>query len=288
MKKPLCTPRTGTLYVLLLLVALTISARAQSGEELFKQNCASCHSIGKGDVVGPDLKGLPDRRSEEWILKFVRNSQTVVQSGDADAVALFEKFKKVVMPPQNLNDDQIKSIVAHVKETGNAQGGGKQTDTVKALTEAQLNDPNLIRLGKAYFEGSKRFTAKGPSCISCHNIRGGNLMTGGTLAIDLTNSFTKLGGINGLTGMLGAPPFPAMNTAFENKAIQGDEINALVAFLNSVNLPPKNQVDAPDYLLLGGSLFFLTGICLVFILWYGRKIHSVKKTIYDRQIESIN
>lgn len=33
-----------------------------SGKEIFTGNCQSCHSIGGGDVVGPDLAGITENR----------------------------------------------------------------------------------------------------------------------------------------------------------------------------------------------------------------------------------
>jgi len=46
----------------------------QTGEELFLKNCFACHTIGSGKRVGPDLKGVEERRSIEWIGKFILSS----------------------------------------------------------------------------------------------------------------------------------------------------------------------------------------------------------------------
>lgn len=107
----------------LLLSVLSFNIYAQSttetsGAVLYKNNCSACHSIGEGRLVGPDLKGVNDRRSEEWLMKWIKSSQSLVKSGDKDAVALFNEFNKVVMIDYAfLTDDQIKSILAYVKET---------------------------------------------------------------------------------------------------------------------------------------------------------------------------
>ncbi|HCC84588.1 MAG TPA: hypothetical protein DEP87_02810, partial [Candidatus Pacebacteria bacterium] len=52
------------------------------GKEIFTQKCSACHSIGKGRLVGPDLAGVNDRRSEGWLLKFIKSPQAVINSGD--------------------------------------------------------------------------------------------------------------------------------------------------------------------------------------------------------------
>lgn len=261
---------------------------AQDGESLFKQNCASCHSIGKGAVVGPDLKGLSERRSEEWILKFVKSSQSFIASGDKDAVAVFEENKKIVMPDQNLKDDQIKSIIAHISTVGSSQSEPKSADTVKAITESELNNADLIKRGMMLYQGDAAFVNHGPSCISCHNVNKPELISGGLLAADLTNVYTKVGGIAGLNGILANPPFPAMTVSFKDKPLKNEEINALIAFLHSVDVPIKQQKAPSDFLLLGGILAFMAGIALIYMVWFSRKKATVKKSIYDRQIESIN
>lgn len=92
------------------------SAFAQKGESLFKGNCASCHTIGRGVAVGPDLKDVHTRHAEEWILKWVHSSQTMVKAGDAEAVKLFNDNNKMVMPDQPLTDAEIKEVLAYIKE----------------------------------------------------------------------------------------------------------------------------------------------------------------------------
>jgi len=100
-----------------LILSLSFLTRisAQDGEALFKANCTSCHAV-KDKVVGPALQGIENRRPEEWLLKWVKNSQSVVKSGDEYAVKLFNDFNKVPMPNQNLKDDEIKAILAYIKK----------------------------------------------------------------------------------------------------------------------------------------------------------------------------
>lgn len=90
------------------------SAIAQDGEALFKANCTSCHAV-KDKVVGPALKGIEQRRPEEWLIKWIKNSQAVVKSGDEYAVKLFNDNNKLPMTSFNLKDAEIKAILAYVK-----------------------------------------------------------------------------------------------------------------------------------------------------------------------------
>ena len=87
----------------------------EDGKTIFMSRCAGCHNVNK-NLTGPALAGVHERRSIEWIIKFVKSSQAVVKSGDKEAVALFEKFNKVQMPDHSdLSAENIKNIVEYIK-----------------------------------------------------------------------------------------------------------------------------------------------------------------------------
>ncbi len=92
----------------------TDDALVSAGESLFKANCTQCHAIHE-KVIGPALKDVHDRREKEWLLKWIRNSQKLIQSGDETAVALWEEYNKTAMPAYPFSDDEITSILAYVK-----------------------------------------------------------------------------------------------------------------------------------------------------------------------------
>ncbi len=93
---------------------------AQDGESVFKSNCAACHTVGRGKLVGPDLAGIDSRRSEMWLVKWIKSSQQLVKSGDKDAADVFEQNNKIVMPDMSLSEGEIKSLLAYVKQAGSA------------------------------------------------------------------------------------------------------------------------------------------------------------------------
>ncbi len=107
------------LNLVLIAVAMQLQSvnaqNAAAGEKTFKASCSACHSIGKGKIVGPDLKDVSTRRKEPWLIKFIRSSQTVVKSGDPVAVKLFNDHNKIPMPDQKLTDPQIKDVLAYIK-----------------------------------------------------------------------------------------------------------------------------------------------------------------------------
>ena len=48
----------------------------KNGENLFKGNCTVCHAIDEV-IIGPALRDVHERQSEEWIYAFIKNSQKV-------------------------------------------------------------------------------------------------------------------------------------------------------------------------------------------------------------------
>lgn len=88
---------------------------AAKGENLFKSNCASCHALNK-KLVGPALSGVTERREEEWLLSWIKNSSALIKSGDPDAVAIFEEYNKSVMTAfTHFSDEDVKDILAYIE-----------------------------------------------------------------------------------------------------------------------------------------------------------------------------
>ena len=107
------------LPLLLLLLSGVILVNAappvEEGRTIFTSRCAACHNINKA-MTGPALAGVDQRRSIDWIIKFVHSSQTLVKSADKDALAVFNQFNNVPTPDHpDLTDDHIKSIVEYIK-----------------------------------------------------------------------------------------------------------------------------------------------------------------------------
>ena len=102
-----------------LLLAMSLSSTAlqaqEDGEKLFKSYCASCHSPGANMLVGPGLAGVYDKYEREWLYKWIKNSSALIATGDAQAVAVYEQYNKVIMPAQPVTDVQIDAILNYIK-----------------------------------------------------------------------------------------------------------------------------------------------------------------------------
>lgn len=96
---------------------------AKNGKTLFNANCASCHKLDK-KAIGPALGDVTERRSVEWLNKWIINNAELRASGDADAVAIFEEFNGSVMPAfPGLSEADVMDILTYTVEGGKPKDG---------------------------------------------------------------------------------------------------------------------------------------------------------------------
>lgn len=104
----------------ILLVVSTFFASAQEvegdvalGKSIFKSKCAACHKLGKKSI-GPALAGVTERRTREWLQKWISNNIEFRASGDADAIAIFEEYNGSLMTPfPGLSEEDIDNVLAY-------------------------------------------------------------------------------------------------------------------------------------------------------------------------------
>jgi mono/diheme cytochrome c family protein len=94
--------------------AFTVDKKlAESGKKLFtEKGCVACHTIGKGQLVGPDLKGVTDRRSIAWLERWLHDPPAMVAS-DSIAKALRKDYP-VEMPNLQLTPDEIRAVINYL------------------------------------------------------------------------------------------------------------------------------------------------------------------------------
>ncbi len=280
------TTSTSFLSLFFLFSGLTI--QAQDGESLFKSTCAACHTTTSRKLIGPGLTNIHEKRSKEWFKMFVTSSQSLINSGDADAIKIFEEYNKIPMPDQAFSDVEIDALYEYIKSVSPSK-----TDLATAEPE-EVELPfkpteEEIMLGRDLFTGVKKFKNKGPSCISCHHVKDDNIIAGGTLAVDLSDAYERLKKI-GVQAMITGLPFPQMKISYQNHLITETETLQLTAYLKHVSQERYYQYGTSyqRILLMGGiaGAFLLMGVFPLF--WYKRKKESVNKRIYERQIKSRN
>lgn len=89
------------------------SAAAETGKRLFTaRGCDGCHTIGKGELAGPDLGGLLERRSVAWVKKWLQDPWGMIET-DTTAKALYKQYG-FRMPNLKLKDDQVFALLNYI------------------------------------------------------------------------------------------------------------------------------------------------------------------------------
>jgi len=89
---------------------------AKRGKSLFQsKGCTACHTIGKGKLAGPDLSGVTQRRSVDWLKRWLKDPPAMIGS-DSIADAMVVEFKNVKMPNMKLNDSDIQALLNFLAE----------------------------------------------------------------------------------------------------------------------------------------------------------------------------
>ncbi|HLS70292.1 MAG TPA: c-type cytochrome [Chitinophagaceae bacterium] len=102
----------------------TTSLYAQDGKAIFNTNCASCHHPTKSST-GPALQGITNEVDMDWLYSWVKNSGALIESGDKRAVAVYEEYNRLAMPPfPSLSNDDIDAIFDYVNNFSDAPAGG--------------------------------------------------------------------------------------------------------------------------------------------------------------------
>ncbi|GAB1714964.1 MAG: cytochrome c, class I [Nitrobacter sp.] len=273
-KKPLASWRLMPLVALATTTAIwaalpTVAnaADAAAGKKLFEEKtCSACHSVGGGDLVGPDLKGVTKERSSEWLHAWISAPDAMIAKKDPIAVELVKKYNGMEMPNLGLNPSEIDNILAFL---GSGGGGGASAAAAPALK-------GNAEKGKDLFTGNERFANGGPPCMACHSTGGLGAFGGGHLGPDLTEVAKRLGGASGLTAWLGGLPTPTMKAVWSKQPPTPQERADVAAFLAQEGLAVRS---ASAIWQLAG----LTGLGAVILLliagfrWRNRLKYGVRR-----------
>ncbi len=85
-----------------------------SGQALFIKGCAGCHTIGQGDKVGPDLKGVTVRRQRDWITNYIMQPEQMRAAKDPIAIELGERYSTINMPNLGLSVSDAADLLSYL------------------------------------------------------------------------------------------------------------------------------------------------------------------------------
>lgn len=257
--------------VVLILGARASAVAAQStqapdaGATVFQQRCTACHTIGRGDLVGPDLQGVTQRRERDWLVRWISAPDKLLAEGDPIATQLLAQYNNVPMPNLGLSASEVDAVLAYLASPGAITSAGPALPA---------GDP--VR-GKGYFTGALRLQAGGPPCMACHSVAGIGALGGGQLGPDLTGAFAKYGGQAGLAAFLAGVPTATMNAVWAQRPLTPQEQADLVAFLQqaAVGERPGDAIGQLTMLAVGGMIIV---IGLAQVIWR-RRLRAVRRPL---------
>lgn len=127
------------------------------GEYIFRTRCASCHTIGGGDLrgddtahVGPDLLAVGSRRDPAWLARWIREPDVMIAEKDPIALAMVEQYKGVVMPNFRLTETDVENVIEFIQREseilmGGAKGEFSSAPAPSASTEAKPACPGCVK-----------------------------------------------------------------------------------------------------------------------------------------------
>lgn len=225
------------LLAMLLVASVAVAAQptgvqltnlAEKGESLFRQDCASCHTIGGGDrVTGPELAGVTERRERQWLIDFITNPGKLIKAGDPTANELLQKFNNLQMPGHEYQPSQMNALLTYLAHPEEAAH-----HAAEAVPQA-TGDP--VR-GEALFVGMTAFADGGAPCLACHGIAQTGLgrATGANYGPDLSSTFDDFGEEE-LLNLLVDLPFTSMDAIYATRPLNEQERADLTAFMGSIS-----------------------------------------------------
>lgn len=92
------------------------------GFYLFRTRCQSCHTIGGGDRLGPDLAGVSRSRPHAWLSRWIREPDRMIAERDQTALGLMARYRNLPMPNLGLNEIEAEAIIEYLgRQDGAAQ-----------------------------------------------------------------------------------------------------------------------------------------------------------------------
>ncbi len=256
------------------LCAATLPASARAGQALFREKCKGCHSIGQGDLVGPDLKGVTIRRDPNWLTRWISAPDQMLARKDPIALDLLQRYHHVPMPNLGLRHDQVSAVIAYLRTF--SEGSAASPPPGGAVATPLRGDPAR---GEKLFTGVLRLQNGGPPCMACHSIAGMRTLGGGALGPDLTPAAQKYG-VAGILSILANIPFPTMSPIFTVHPLTPEEQGDLAAFLKAA--PVTERPVHAVMTLFGLAVGYAVVIFAVIHGVWSRRLSGVRRSLVRR------
>lgn len=252
-------------FVLFTLIALNAHAEAEEPGKLFQTKCASCHTVGKGQLVGPDLVTVKNWESDKLSAAVSRmqsmagplsqeeidtltNFLKTSNSPEADPISAVDQKKDV----SSSDSDKLDDTESKTGSLENIQG--EETSSDGKVRQALIG---TLEEGEKLFTGQKAFVNGGMSCLACHSSSDGH----GALGPSLTKIGDKMNEAALVTACR-LTPYKVMKAAYEKHPIIDQEAADLAKYL--VSTKSKIRAESQPFVPYGfaGALVLVLSIAI--------------------------
>lgn len=281
-----------SLFVYFLTGAAFSPAFSEEAGKLFQAKCASCHTVGKGQLVGPDLSNVKDWEVSK-LSAAVNRMQSMagpMSQEEVDSLTNYLKSSNPEAPPaasSAVSKDSISAVQngsgAPVQKDASVPVGASQADVPAVASKDDMTDlaqkngkepsPGIAEDGEKYFTGEKAFSNGGLSCIACHSSKDSH----GALGPSLDKIGDKMNEAALVTACR-LTPYKVMKATYEKHPLTDQEAADVAKYL--VSSESKNgRAESPfvPYGLAGAAL-----VVLAVALGYHKRNSSVHSKLHRR------
>lgn len=97
-----------------------------NGAYLYRTRCRSCHTLGEGDRLGPDLAGVTQARPHAWLSRWIREPDVMLAEGDSTAMAMLPRYRNLPMPNLGLSPSEVDAVITYLREQDEARARRRQ------------------------------------------------------------------------------------------------------------------------------------------------------------------
>jgi mono/diheme cytochrome c family protein len=253
-------------------------SEASAGQAIFQAKCSSCHSIGGGDIVGPDLAGVTSRRDARWLDQFIREPDVMIAKKDPIAVTLLRKYGGIPMPNLGISEKDAAALLAYLSAERKPAATPPPKGAAATGAQAAPTPAGNAASGAALFDGTTHFQNAGTQCIACHTISSLALPGGGALGPDLTGAVKKYGGPSRMVSVLAAIPFSTMIPVYRDRPLTAAEQADLTAYIAGATGVP---VSAIIFVVCLG-VWVMAGLFMILQAAWSRRLRSARDSLEAR------
>ncbi|MBL7976524.1 MAG: cytochrome c [Candidatus Kapabacteria bacterium] len=89
------------------------ASMVKGGTEIFETKCSACHKLDER-YVGPSLRGVTQRRTPEYIMNMILDTETMIENDDTVKCLLQTFLMK--MPNQSVDEKDARNVLEYLRE----------------------------------------------------------------------------------------------------------------------------------------------------------------------------